>query len=289
MSQGRYTLLIIPEDNRQVWRLNIKRRWLSVGMMLALVLAVLAGGVMYDYGRLLVNRSELGQLRKAAVWHDDRMQQALDEIDNLRHQLVMLGHNDAKLRVMAELDPPHAKGLSGTGGSQELEAPPNIDEIQYQIDQLRARIDLQRTSQEEIHGILSDQRSLVAATPAGWPAKGWVTSRFGPRKDPFTGRRKFHYGFDIAARTGTPVYATADGVVSHVQISSSYGKVIIIDHGYGFQTRYAHNSRVFVKVGDRVTRHQKISAIGNTGRSTGPHLHYEILVDGIPVSPKKYL
>ena len=154
---------------------------------------------------------------------------------------------------------------------------------------VRREIDLRRVSQYEIHGILNEKRSLLAAKPVGWPVKGWLTSSFGMRRDPFNGRRKMHEGLDIAARTGTAVVATADGIVSSVKTEPGYGKVVIVDHGYGYRTIYGHNSRYYVKVGQRVRRGERIAAVGNTGRSTGSHVHYEIRLNGVPVNPYKYL
>jgi murein DD-endopeptidase MepM/ murein hydrolase activator NlpD len=109
------------------------------------------------------------------------------------------------------------------------------------------------------------------------------------RNSPFTGVRKMHEGIDIACRTGTPVIATADGIVSRAQSVEGYGKLVVVDHGYGYQTFYAHNSRIHVKVGDRVRRGQKIAAVGSTGSSTGPHVHYEVRLNQVPVNPYKFL
>jgi murein DD-endopeptidase MepM/ murein hydrolase activator NlpD len=150
-------------------------------------------------------------------------------------------------------------------------------------------IDLQRTSQEEIQGFLNDQRSQSAAKPVGWPTRGWITSNFGMRNSPFTGRRKMHEGLDIAARSGTPITATADGIVSRAETASGYGKLVVIDHGYGYRTYYAHNSKIFVKVGQRVKRGEKVAAVGSTGSSTGSHLHYEVRLNNAPLNPRKFL
>ncbi len=136
---------------------------------------------------------------------------------------------------------------------------------------------------------LSERQSLLNATPNIKPARGWFTSRFGYRIDPFTGRPEMHAGLDIAGPPGTPIYAPADGIVSHVGFESGYGKLVSIDHGYGVITRYAHNSRIFVEQGQKVKRWDVISAIGSTGRSSGPHLHYEVRIHGVPVDPMNYI
>jgi murein DD-endopeptidase MepM/ murein hydrolase activator NlpD len=137
---------------------------------------------------------------------------------------------------------------------------------------------------------MASQQDLLQATPSIRPTLGgWVSSGFGYRVDPFTGRRKMHKGLDFAAMTGTPVYSPADGVVSYAGREGGYGKIVSIDHGYGIVTRYAHNSRLLVKTGQRVTRWEKIAEVGSTGRSSGPHLHYEVRLNGVPVDPEKYI
>lgn len=136
---------------------------------------------------------------------------------------------------------------------------------------------------------LSERQSLLNATPSMKPAKGWFTSRFGYRIDPFNNKAVMHAGLDIAGPPGTPVYAPADGVISYVGFESGYGKLVSIDHGYGVVTRYGHNSRIFVELGQKVKRHDVISAIGSTGRSSGPHVHYEVRIHGVPVDPINYI
>lgn len=136
---------------------------------------------------------------------------------------------------------------------------------------------------------LSERQSLLGATPSIKPARGWYTSRFGYRVDPVNGKSEMHAGLDIAAPPGTPVYAPADGVVSHVGYEPGYGKLVSIDHGYGVITRFAHNSRVFVQQGQKVHRWEVISAVGSTGRSTGAHVHYEVRIHGLPVDPMNYI
>ena len=122
-----------------------------------------------------------------------------------------------------------------------------------------------------------------------WPARGWVTSDFGIRLDPYTAERVMHKGLDIANSFGAPVMAPADGVVIFAGTEGGYGKVVVIDHGYGVKTRFGHLSKLEVKTGDRVKRGQVVGAVGNTGRSTGPHLHYEVRVNGIPENPRKFI
>lgn len=136
---------------------------------------------------------------------------------------------------------------------------------------------------------MSSQRDLLSATPSIRPTGGWVSSGFGYRRDPFTGRARLHKGMDFGANRGTPVFAPADGVISFAGREGGYGKIVSIDHGYGIVTRYAHNSRLLVKTGQRIKRWDKIAEVGSTGRSSGPHLHYEVRLNGVPVDPEKYI
>ena len=132
-------------------------------------------------------------------------------------------------------------------------------------------------------------RARRGAVPSMWPLQGVLTSGFGWRRSPFTRRWKFHAGIDLSAPQGTPIAAPAPGVVRTARYSTGYGRTVEIDHGFGIMTRFAHNARVFVKEGDVVKPGQVISTVGMTGQTTGPHLHYEVHVDGQPVDPLEYL
>lgn len=136
---------------------------------------------------------------------------------------------------------------------------------------------------------LEDKQDKLASSPSIWPSKGWLTSRFGPRVSPFTGRRQMHAGLDIAAASGTPIVAPARGRATFVGSKGPLGRAVVIDHGFGVKTTYGHTSEIFVKAGSTVERGQKIAAIGSSGRSTGPHLHYVVEVNGTPRNPLDYI
>ncbi|MDE2166167.1 MAG: M23 family metallopeptidase [Alphaproteobacteria bacterium] len=137
---------------------------------------------------------------------------------------------------------------------------------------------------------LARLEQLIAHMPFAAPLVHYeVSSHFGVRRDPFDGEREFHTGIDLEANIGTPVHATAPGVVDFAGWDGGYGRMVEIDHGNGIHTRYGHLSRILVRAGDRVVRHERIGLVGNTGRSTGPHLHYEVRIDGRPLNPAKFL
>lgn len=136
---------------------------------------------------------------------------------------------------------------------------------------------------------LEDKQDKLASSPSVWPSRGWLTSRFGARISPFTGRRQMHAGLDIAAASGTPIVAPARGRATFVGSKGPLGRALVIDHGFGVKTMYGHTREIFVKPGETVERGQRIASIGSTGRSTGPHLHYVIEVNGVPRNPLDYI
>ncbi len=138
-------------------------------------------------------------------------------------------------------------------------------------------------------GLVSDPRLDRSTLPSLWPVRGQITAGFGQRMDPLSGEGAFHAGLDISTPYGTQVEATADGIVFSASPDSGYGNAILIDHGYSITTKYGHLSKIFVVVGQEVKRGQVIGAVGMTGKTTGPHLHYEVLVNETPVNPARYL
>ena len=157
------------------------------------------------------------------------------------------------------------------------------------LDNLNTEISIQTQEKADLYKFLESRKSMFACTPSIWPAKGWVSSKFGYRKSVFTGEKEFHHGLDISSRTGSPIVAPADGVVFSVGKTYGFGILLTINHGYGFKTRYGHLSKVLVKKGEAVKRGQTIALMGNTGRTTGPHLHYEVHLKGVPVNPERYI
>lgn len=141
----------------------------------------------------------------------------------------------------------------------------------------------------EIQDFLKNQKDIYMSTPKGWPVRGRITSEFGTRENPWHGGQEFHSGVDISAGTGTPVRATADGIVSFSGWSAGNGNLVVIEHGFGYSTLYAHNSSIVVRVGQKVKRGDIIANVGSTGNTTGPHLHYEVWHNGKPVNPIDFI
>ena len=176
------------------------------------------------------------------------------------------------------------------GGPLVQSAPLSEAELQSKIAELMAKIELKTEYLNDMEARLLQQSVLKNALPNSSPVNAaFNSSSFGWRLDPFNGNKAFHEGLDFTAATGTAIYAAAGGIVSAAEQTPDYGKIVKIDHGSGLETRYAHASKLLVTVGQRVTKGQVIAEVGSTGRSTGPHLHYEIRLNGNPLDPRKYL
>lgn len=198
----------------------------------------------------------------------------------------------ARSLLKPELDSP-VSGMAGAanrGGPLVRSAPLSEAELQTKIAELMERIEFSTEHLSSIEAKLLQQSVLKNTLPNSSPvAAAFNSSSFGWRIDPFNGQKAFHEGLDFTASAGTPIYAAAGGIVSTAEQTPDYGKIVKIDHGSGLETRYAHASRLFVRAGERVEKGQKIAEVGSTGRSTGPHLHYEIRLAGNPLDPRKYL
>ncbi|APG43340.1 M23 family metallopeptidase [Syntrophotalea acetylenica] len=289
MPAEKFSIIIIPDGHHRIRRFQAGRRRLRLLGVALVVAGVILSGLAYHCFRMQLDYAELQRLRTEKSVYRQKLRSMAGQLQSLRKEMVVLASNDTKVRLMTKLAKPVEGVPAGIGGPVESDPGLELSGVQRQIDEIRRSIDLRRASLEELQGALNDQRSLFAARPAGKPVKGWITSGFGLRRSPFGGGRRMHCGLDIAARIGTPITAPADGVIKRVATAPDYGKMVVIDHGYGYQTVYGHTSKVFVKAGQRVRRGDIIAAVGNTGRSTGPHLHYEVHLNGMPVNPQKFL
>jgi murein DD-endopeptidase MepM/ murein hydrolase activator NlpD len=225
------------------------------------------------------------------------------EINELKERLLGLNQFEKKIRIMADLERRQDAGsLFGVGGPIPRTMDPKsvlgqarnslVREMHSQIDQLHLAAVNQETDFTSLVGHLEKQRRLLASTPTIRPidpdVEQLTTSRFEYRSNPFTGMREFHRGIDISTREGTPIYVTASGTVTFAGNKGLLGKTVIVDHGHGLTTTYGHCSQILKLQGERVNRWDTIALIGNTGSSTGPHVHYEVALHGMPVNPEKY-
>ena len=234
------------------------------------------------------------------ISHRRHIQKFADEFNTLKSRLVELNNFEKKIRIIAAIDNTSDQdGFFGIGGSMPEDLDTQIPllkkhnslirEIHEQTPQLELASKKQLQRFESILVYFEQQRDILSSTPTIRPTKGWVTSQFGYRISPYTGMREFHKGLDIANRQGTRIVAPADGTVTSISSNTILGKFMAIDHGHGVVTKYAHIKKALKEDGQEVKRGDTIALIGNTGRSTGPHLHYEVYLNGIPVNPTKYI
>jgi murein DD-endopeptidase MepM/ murein hydrolase activator NlpD len=259
-----------------------------------------------DYRRLKAASQQVGQLKtdlhlqEETIAHQkDQINTFAQKIDALSTQLASLHEFENKIRVIANIEPNDgSSSMFGVGGSDPEDVGPEaliandheelVRDMHVRINALDDDAHLQQNAFASIFTQLEGKRNQLAATPSIKPVDGWISSRFGYRESPFTGRREFHRGIDIATHHGTKIIAPADGIITYSGKKGLMGNMLTVDHGFGMVTRYGHISKFLKKKGERVKRGEVIALVGNTGRSTGPHLHYEVKLNGLAVNPSNY-
>jgi len=235
----------------------------------------------------LVVKDEFEQRDRFMRENLDAMARRLGEMQAKLVQLEALGE---RVSGLAGVNSAELKVSPGRGGALVSGHPLSMEELQATLSDLDQLTSHNTDLLTVMESRLFDQKIKNMMVPTQQPVQaGHVGSSFGWRIDPFTGRSALHTGLDFQADPGTPILAAAGGVVVAQEVHPAYGNMVEIDHGNDLITRYAHASRVFVKIGDLVKRGQKIADVGTTGRSTGPHLHFEVMVQGVPQDPQKFL
>jgi len=297
MAKRFYTVLILPDATSPARKFHLNKTIITVVSSVAAVSVLAFVFFLYQYVNLNVRMLELKQLRQEV---SDRNFLAA-KVGQLEGELTRLRDLDRKLRVVAGLDAGDDQGArTAQGGSETLSQAALLDAarkgtgrladwVGRDLEALGNEITSRERSFRELKDLLEAKRSVLASTPTIWPVRGLITAGYGYRVSPFTGQREMHEGLDIAAPFGTSIAATADGVVSFVGPLAAFGNVVFINHGHGFTTFYAHISSTRVKEGQPVKRGQVIAAVGTSGRTTGPHVHYEVQVSGATVNPLKYI
>lgn len=304
-SDQEYQIVIFPGATSHPRRFSIRRRTVGIILISGLVAALLEIAFLVQYVTRSGELWELEALRSEAIQHRQQATALSTAMEDLRKQLSMMREVNVRLRVMLGLDPPKpSPSPQGLGGKEESQLPVTLagglggerepfSEIASQLEKKLVWLKDEASHQErylvELSGIVGDRRAQWAATPSIWPVRGWVSSGFGRRVSPFTGMDTMHDGLDISAPMYTPVISPAAGTVTMAGPEKSLGNVVALSHGYGFKTSYGHLSKVKVRVGQNVKRGDILGEVGNTGLSTGPHLHYTVEVKGSAVDPLKFI
>lgn len=297
MSTKHYTVMIIPHTRARFSRFKVSVPFVLILSIIALM-CVVSTGLLPVFMTLSMNRAgEISALRE----ENRELRAAGQEVDQsltaLREQVAFFETKATKFALMAGVqDLPSAQPAGGVregsaGLTQSARTSPAVSggQLRDELETLQERTGVLQSSYSILDKVYRDQSLLLASTPSIAPVRGMVAYGFQWRRDPFTGQRAFHSGLDIVANAGTRVLAPADGVATFVGREVGYGNVVYLSHGNGITTRYGHLSAFAVRSGQEIRRGEVIGYVGNTGRSLGPHLHYEVLIQGTKVNPVDYI
>lgn len=305
---NRYSVLVIPENHLESKRFHVPKFAVHLGILgfafLLVFTTVMSWGFLH-YRKIAIQTSS------GFSMEDSFKSQLLSKVNTLEDSLKRTQQFASRLETMVGVDSSKLKLGVGPLGEHDdfgkyldkISKLPKPNDPQLFADsstnlynKLGSRIDelsefamALETRVNEVYELGQDKLSYWTSTPSIWPVQGWVTSDFGARVSPLSGAYKFHEGVDIAAPYGSTIYAPADGKISFAGSKGGYGNALVLDHGYGVSTLYAHTSALYVKEGDKIKRGQMLASVGSSGASTGPHLHYEVHVDGVPTDPMKFV
>lgn len=294
----RFTLMIIPNRKSGVKKISVPKIAIRNIFIASIVVILVALFVVYDYASIKRDRVEMSRLRQQTKEQQQQLRELGLKIDEFSDRMEELRQTDKKIRLLAYETNSSKKLPLGVGGSDketkikdlmEKDHVALIDGMRKNIEKLKEEASEREKSFNELMGFLREQKSILASTPSFWPVQGWVTSGFGTRRSPFSSGIEFHKGIDISTRYGKAIMAPADGLVVKSGYESADGNTIRIEHGHGFSTAYLHLSKIAARKGERIKKGDVIGYVGDTGRSTGPHLHYSVFVNNVPVNPQKYL
>lgn len=296
MAEKGYTILVLSDTPSRARQWHLSERGLRVALFGgALAILTIASLVIYSLTVQLdvAEHARLRETVKAQRRVATRLETLAQEVTRLRtfdHQIRRLAGMEEVQSLMAMGGGTLELGKALAAGEQ-AEYEQLVERLYQDLQRLEREVALRAESLEAVTTYLTQQKNRLAATPSIWPTQdeGYVSSSYGHRASPFTGRRQTHTGIDIAAPRGTSILAAADGVVTFSGRMAGYGRVIVVTHGFGFKTFYGHNQKNKVRKGERVKRGQVIGTVGNSGYSTGSHLHYEVLVKDRTINPLKYI
>lgn len=292
-----YHIVIFKDKEGGLRKLQL-RGWLSLFFLLVIGgLAAVNYHLWGYYNKSKTLELELADAQRQMRANDNQVLSLMGKLQGLEADIRRVQQFDGKLKVLMNIGGEAIDTDVAVQGEGVLANPDFLSRhrelftrrLHSLVDDLSATIYREEVEQQTLVSFLRNNKDALLSTPSIWPVKGFLTSGFGPRKAPTAGASRMHKGLDISNRVGTPIWAPARGTVTLAGRDGAYGICIKIDHGNNIVTRYAHLDKASVNVGDYVQRGDVIGALGNTGRSTGPHLHYEVIVGGVPVNPMNYI
>jgi len=291
-----FSVLIIPHDRGKILKRKISAPFLYFLSFSFFLLVLLNLFFSFDFFGKILDRAKLSQLEKENKYLESKLVDLNSVILNLKGEMASLIEKEGTVRMVFGLPEVDVQLREvGVGGpmpnqfSNQSLTVKQVQEAEAELDKVLRQARFERENFNQIFSNLSDKKDVLDHTPSICPTTGYLSRGFGTKIDPFTGRTQPHLGIDLAADIGTPVYATADGIVGSVETDPGMGKMILISHLSGYTTVYAHLSLSKVVRGQYVKRGEVIGAVGNTGYTTGPHLHYEVHFQGQPKNPLNYI
>jgi len=300
LDKEHYNILIFGPKTSKSRHLKIHKKTFKIILYLFAFALLSTTFFFCDYIQVKKKAFELNRLVQESQVQKSQIHFFSAKIEDLEKQLSKLKDFDKKIRIIANLERGQEVGsLMGMGGPSpsdirdKLKNEKNdqglVHQMKTDIERLQSEAVSEESSLSELERHLQAKKEMLIHTPSLWPTMGWVTSGFGFRTNPFTSLTQMHEGIDISNRVGTLIVAPSDGIVSDVGEDLVYGKILVVSHGFGMTSRYCHLSKTLVKAGQKVNRGDKIAEVGMTGKTTGPHLHYEVRLNGIPVNPMRYI
>jgi len=296
MFKKKLTFLVVPDSSEVSRQLSVRVWYFWATLALAIILLFASFFLASEYIQTQVTDAELVKLQQENQELSQKYEEirwTLAETDKRYSELVKKEIALRQVFGLPEINLEERQlGIGGPGG-MSVASLSETEQLAYateaEVDRLLRLSSFELEKYAEVEAGLNDLKDRLDHTPSIWPSKGWLSRGYGMKNDPFTGYRRLHRGVDVSNNTGTPIIAPAEGRVKAVMTDRGMGKMIVIDHGYGFITRYGHLSEISVKRGQTVTRGDVIGKMGSTGYSTGPHLHYEIWRHGKVLNPQDYI
>lgn len=309
----RFTIMLIPGDSRNTRQMSVPHSWMKFIPVVGLIGFLGFGFLTFDYVHLRAIRRDYMKATQENEALKGEARVLMGNLDEVKQSLRRVQDYSSKLSEMTNLTVQKVSKQTGIGPlsskeaeqarkSEIVEAKPtnymplgiNMDSLSFKpvferLSSISDAANTQAYSLQHLLSTLSKHKSLLSSVPATTPVRGWITSGFGARISPFTGERSVHKGIDVASPPGTAILAPADGVVIFTGAKDGFGNFIMIAHGFGVVTGYGHNAQNMVQIGQRVARGEQIGTVGMTGRTTGPHVHYEVFLNGQNVDPKRFI
>ncbi|PCI28818.1 MAG: hypothetical protein COB67_05565 [SAR324 cluster bacterium] len=287
------TVLVIPQKEGNILRFRISAFLLKFFSLIVIIVSLISIGIFYDYLSIRQQGQELAEIEKKLRLQTFDFQAVNNRLSQKWKELKTYEEFDQQLRLISGLQDsiPEIQYVGKINNNLRGQDTTSFDgeQVLGVLKQLDLDVKIREISYFQLEASLQESKDRLLRTPSIRPTSGYQSSAFGVRADPFTRRKKFHKGVDWASRPYTPIYAPADGIVVNAYINGGFGKFLVLDHGYNTVTRYGHLIKFEVTVGQQVKRGDLIARMGNTGRSTASHLHYEVLVRDQYVNPMKYV